>query len=199
MEKGKLRMKYVMLVLIVMMVASPFYIISAVYAQFTLTGTITGYVKNQDGVGISGASIVVSNYAGAGTVAETSTTSNNSGAFTFQNVPDGTYQLTAYATGYYNGNATATVLMGTSIADITLDAISTPNSNSNSNSPVSKSGYNIAEIVGIAVLVVIIILLCAYLVSTRQKIRALEGRLEDQIEKHEDASKKQTLAEPKKV
>lgn len=81
----------------------------ALFAQNTITGTVT---DASSGNGLAGANVVVGGTTmGAAADAD--------GYFVIENVPNGTYTLTASVIGYENGNATIT-LPGAGIVDFTL-------------------------------------------------------------------------------
>ena len=95
------------IVTILMVLVLPF----ALFAQNTITGNVT---DADNGNALAGANVVVGGTTmGAAADAD--------GYYVIENVPDGTYTLTASVIGYENGNATIT-LPGTGSADFALDA-----------------------------------------------------------------------------
>jgi outer membrane cobalamin receptor len=82
----------------------------ALFAQNTITGTVT----DASGNGLAGANVVVGGTA-MGAAADVD------GYFAIENVPNGTYTLTASVIGYENGNATIT-LPGAGSVDFALTA-----------------------------------------------------------------------------
>ncbi|MBU0528619.1 TonB-dependent receptor [bacterium] len=83
----------------------------ALFAQNTITGTVT---DAKTGNGLAGANVVVGGTT-MGAAADVD------GYFVIENVPDGTYTLTASVIGYVNGNATLT-LPGAGSVDFALTA-----------------------------------------------------------------------------
>ena len=95
------------IVTILMVLVLPF----ALFAQNTITGNVT---DASNGNALAGANVVVGGTTmGAAADAD--------GYYVIEDVPDGTYTLTASVIGYENGNATIT-LPGTGSADFALDA-----------------------------------------------------------------------------
>jgi len=95
------------IVTILMVLVLPF----ALFAQNTVTGTVT---DAGSGNGLAGANVVVGGTTmGAAADAD--------GYYVIENVPDGTYTLTASVIGYESGNATIT-LPGAGSVDFALEA-----------------------------------------------------------------------------
>ena len=67
------------------------------YAQSINSGTVTGTVTDQSGAVVSGAKVVLRN---AITGYEQSATTDETGSFRFNNVPQNPYRLTATAPGF---------------------------------------------------------------------------------------------------
>ncbi|MFC1535854.1 TonB-dependent receptor [Candidatus Neomarinimicrobiota bacterium] len=95
------------IVKILMVLVLPF----ALFAQNTITGTVSDAAN---GNGLSGANVVVGGTT-MGAAADVD------GYFVIENVPDGTFTLTASVIGYENGNATIT-LPGVGSVDFALTA-----------------------------------------------------------------------------
>ena len=83
----------------------------ALFAQGTVTGTVT---DASTGDGLAGANVVVGGTA-LGAAAD------EDGYFVIENIPDGTYTLTASVIGYHTQDMTITV-PGTNMVDYALEA-----------------------------------------------------------------------------
>ena len=107
----------------------------ALFAQNTITGTVS---EAANGTGLAGANVVVGGTT-MGAAADVD------GYFAVDNVPDGTYTLTASVIGYENGTATITLPGAGSVAfaltasALELSALEVFASRATRNTPVAYS------------------------------------------------------------